>query len=139
MKLQDKVTAFISKDRLILLLFVIVLYSILHVFGIGCPIKFITGISCGGCGMGRAWFSVMKLDFSGAFHYHPLFPLPLVVICLLMFRKKLTKKLFNLSIFVIVTLFIVVYFFRLLDGSDNIVEININNGLIGHVINKFSY
>ena len=39
-----------------------VFYLILEsVFGITCPILFLTGISCAGCGMSRAWFCVCLL------------------------------------------------------------------------------
>ena len=56
-----------------------VFYLILEsVFGITCPILFLTGISCAGCGMSRAWFCVLRMDFTGAFRYHPLFPFPLI-------------------------------------------------------------
>ena len=34
---------------------VVVLYTAMESIGITCPIKFITGISCAGCGMSRAW------------------------------------------------------------------------------------
>ncbi|MDE7047571.1 MAG: DUF2752 domain-containing protein, partial [Lachnospiraceae bacterium] len=34
---------------------VLMVYGLFTVLGIGCPIKFITGISCMGCGMTRAW------------------------------------------------------------------------------------
>ena len=33
---------------------VVVLYVIIESFGVTCPIKYITGISCAGCGMSRA-------------------------------------------------------------------------------------
>lgn len=33
---------------------VVLLYLVLEGFGITCPIKFLTGISCAGCGMSRA-------------------------------------------------------------------------------------
>lgn len=38
-----------------------------------CPFQFIWGINCPGCGMTRAWISVLRLDFKAAFQYHPLF------------------------------------------------------------------
>jgi hypothetical protein len=135
MKQQNKFTAFISKDILTLLFFILVFYGILHLLGIGCPIKFITGISCAGCGMIRAWYCVLKLDFSGAFYYHPLFPLPFVVVGLFIFRKKLSKKQFDTCIYIIVALFVAVYVFRLLNPNDNVVEINLNHGLVGQTIN----
>ena len=41
--------------------------------GRGCPFRNLTGIPCPGCGMSRAWFAALRLDFSGAFRYHPMF------------------------------------------------------------------
>ncbi|MEN6420524.1 MAG: DUF2752 domain-containing protein, partial [Smithella sp.] len=77
---QKTYTSFISKDWISFLLIIIVFYCILHMLGIGCPIKFVTGIPCAGCGMSRALYCALKLDFHKAFHYHPLFPLPFVVV-----------------------------------------------------------
>ena len=55
---------------------------VLYVLGIGCPIKFITGVSCPGCGMTRAWLEALQLHLDRAVCYHPLFwvvPAALVV------------------------------------------------------------
>lgn len=38
-----------------------------------CPIKYLTGFSCPGCGMTRALI-MMFYDMKGAFYMHPLFP-----------------------------------------------------------------
>lgn len=38
-----------------------------------CIPRYITGFICPGCGMSRAWLSVLQLDFAAAFRYHPLF------------------------------------------------------------------
>ena len=56
---------------------VVVLYVILESFGVTCPIKYITGISCAGCGMSRAWISLLHFNIHDAFMYHPLFFLPM--------------------------------------------------------------
>ena len=37
-----------------------------------CPIYFFSGISCPGCGMTRALFSLLRFDFDAALYYHPL-------------------------------------------------------------------
>ncbi len=37
-----------------------------------CPIKHMLGISCFGCGMTRAFISILKFDFPSAFMYNPL-------------------------------------------------------------------
>ena len=50
---------------------VVLLYLVLEGVGITCPIKFLTGISCAGCGMSRAWIAVFHLDFARAFYFHP--------------------------------------------------------------------
>lgn len=53
----------------------------LWLFLTGCPIHRLTGLPCPGCGMSRALFSLAKLDFAGAWYYHPLvffLPLPLL-------------------------------------------------------------
>lgn len=126
------------KDDLKFVLIVILFYSLLHAGGIGCPIKFLTGISCAGCGMLRAWLCILKLDYSEAFYYHPLFPLPLVGLVLYLFRARLPRKLLELSFLVMVILFIGVYSFRLLAANDHIVEINPGYGLIGRLITNIA-
>lgn len=40
--------------------------------GIGCPIRFFTGISCPGCGMSRAVLLMLSGHFQAAFRMHPL-------------------------------------------------------------------
>lgn len=53
----------------------------LWLFLTGCPLYKLTGVPCPGCGMSRALFSLAKLDFAGAWYYHPLvffLPLPLL-------------------------------------------------------------
>ena len=47
---------------------VVILYIFLECFGITCPIKFITGVSCAGCGMSRAWLACLRFDFKKAFY-----------------------------------------------------------------------
>lgn len=44
----------------------------LWLFLTGCPLHRLTGLPCPGCGMSRALFSLAKLDFTGAWYYHPL-------------------------------------------------------------------
>lgn len=55
----------------------------LWLFLTGCPINRLTGLPCPGCGMSRALFCLVKLDFAGAWYYHPLvFFLPLPILWL---------------------------------------------------------
>lgn len=81
-----------SKNICDLLLFLVIL--VLLNFFYTCPFRLILGISCPGCGMTRALHSMLRLDFSGAFHYHPLFwTIPLIFIYL--FAKYITSLLFK--------------------------------------------
>ena len=87
----------------------------------GCPIKYITGISCMGCGMTRAFLAAGKMHFVEAYHYHPLWPLVIVWIPLYIFRKKINKNLFNVLIGITVIAFVVVYLYRMFYVHDNVV------------------
>ena len=42
---------------------------------VGCPLRLLFGVSCPLCGMGRAGLCAIRLDFAGAFRFHPLWPL----------------------------------------------------------------
>lgn len=64
------------------LLFAIAIYALgLYVTDIGCIVRFVTGVSCPGCGLTRAWLCALRFDFDAALAYHPLFwAVPLVVL-----------------------------------------------------------
>ena len=42
---------------------------------IGCPIRYLTGINCPGCGMTRAYIALWHGNFKAALANHPLFML----------------------------------------------------------------
>ena len=110
-----------KNSLLVFIILVILTYGILQVFGITCPIKFITGVSCPGCGMTRAYLSLLRLDFKSAYYYHPLFVLPALGLIIYIFRDKFSKKfLRGLEIF-FVLVFLIVYVFRMMDPNDTIV------------------
>lgn len=45
-----------------------------------CPMVMITGLPCPGCGLTRAVFCLLRLDFSGAFRIHPfIYPIGLYI------------------------------------------------------------
>lgn len=123
------------KKKIVIIFILIIGIVILNVVGIGCPILFFTGIPCMGCGITRAVLSLLKGDFIGALKYHPLiFLVPLL--CLLMFDESVSNKeskwykLKNISTYVIIALFIIVYLIRVFIIKDPIVKINIKNGLL---------
>ena len=70
-KLSKKITPKQRKDISAIAAIVLV-YLMYFAVGIRCPIKFLTGISCAGCGMTRAWWFFLHGDLRKAFYYHPL-------------------------------------------------------------------
>ncbi len=111
------------------LLSVLTVYAVLAAIGHGCPIRFVTGIPCPGCGLSRAYLALLKLDFAGAFHYHPLFwAVPLLFgLCLRYGRKK--EMAAGIAATVVGAAFIGVYLYRLSTG-DPAVAVDIRSGLI---------
>lgn len=128
--LKDKIHSKQLGSQIAAVLSVVLLYGIMQLFGITCPIKFLTGISCAGCGMTRACLAFLRLDIQQAFYYHPLFWLPPIVLAALLCRNHLNRKLYRGIMAVSAALFLVVYFYRLLFGNDAIVAVKPENGII---------
>lgn len=64
------------------LLIVGVAYAVFYTrtgIGIPCPLRFLTGLKCPGCGVTRMCVSLLRGDFSAAWSYNP------VILCLLPF------------------------------------------------------
>lgn len=116
--------------------FIALFYLLLHFIGIGCPIKFISGISCPGCGMTRAALSLLQLDFASAFYYHPLFPLVFVMggSFVLNAFEKLPKKIFDIIIYVCCGLFVLVWIIRMFAGNGDIVSFHPENSIFARII-----
>ena len=62
---------FFVKHRAMMLaaLLIAVIYAVMFFCGITCPIRYVFGVSCPGCGMTRACMSALCLDFGDAFAY----------------------------------------------------------------------
>ena len=99
-----------------------------------CPFESIFGICCPGCGMTRAFIALIQFDITASFHYHPLYPIVIVVVIYLILKKldifTFSKKTENILLYVICTLFFVVYFIRLFGDSD-VVYYDFKESLIG--------
>ena len=105
---------------------IIGMYGMMGLMGITCPILFMTGISCAGCGMTRAWLSLFRLDFGAAFYYHPLFWLPALLIVLFLFEKRIFKQWYWLW----AALFLFVYGIRMFAGQGEIVMFRPEEGFL---------
>lgn len=100
---------------------IVLVYVGLEALGVTCPIKFLTGVSCAGCGMSRAWLALLRGDWAGALAFHPLVLLPIPLGLLLLFRKRLPQRVFTAGIWVCGGLFLVVYLIRLASPGDVVV------------------
>ena len=78
------------KKATILVAFLILYMLISHwLTGTACFFRSTIGVPCPGCGLTRAYFALLSLDFKAAFAYHPLFwYIPIVVIVSLVFYFK---------------------------------------------------
>lgn len=118
------------------ILAIVLFYSVLHLLNIGCPIKYITGISCAGCGMTRAWLCVLRLDFSGAYYFHPLYWLVPFPVMLYLIRNKLTRKVIHFFEGSFTVIFITVYIIRMMNPEDTVVRINFYESAIWHILER---
>lgn len=87
------------------------------VMALGCPLRLLTGLSCPGCGMTRAWGHVLRLDFAAAFAAHPLFPLAPVLVAYILFEDRLRRRWATGAICALCGVLIVVYLIRLISGD----------------------
>ncbi len=116
---------------------VVLLSVFFYLTGVGCPIKFVTGISCPGCGMTRAHLALLRLDPAAAYHFHPLFPLPAVAAIMYLFKDRMPRRLYSFWMFTLIMLFSIIYLLRLLDPADQVVVFAPAEGLIGRIFMFF--
>ena len=117
---------------------VVVLYVILESLGVTCPIKYITGISCAGCGMSRAWIALLHFNLHEAFMYHPLFFLPPVVVIVMLLKSKINIKFYKIFMFTMAGAFVIVYLYRMFIGTGDIVVFEPQNNIIFRIIRKLN-
>ena len=117
---------------------VVVLYVILESFGVTCPIKYITGISCAGCGMSRAWIALLHFNIHEAFMYHPLFFLPPVVVIVMLLKSKINIKFYKIFMFTMAGAFVIVYLYRMFIGTGDIVVFEPQKNILFRIIRKLN-
>ena len=104
------------------------LYLLFHFLGITCPIKYMTGISCPGCGMTRAVLSAATFHFQKAFSYHPLWVLMPVWALVLYEKERIPVMAFRVFSVITVLLFFIIYVLRMMDPGDTVVVFAPENG-----------
>jgi hypothetical protein len=123
-------------DRLKLSVSIFIIYAIFTFLHIGCPIRFVTGISCPGCGMTRAVLSVLHFNFKDAFYYHPLFFLAPVMYGLFLFDAFIKPSISKAIWSIIILLFLLTYAFRVFIVPSDVVTIDISKGIMLKLIHK---
>ncbi|MBQ6164459.1 MAG: DUF2752 domain-containing protein [Clostridia bacterium] len=84
---------------------------------IGCPVRFLTGVSCPSCGMVRACLACLRLDFAGAWQLHPLVFLLPVAAGLMLWKRK-NPKFCRGVLFSFCALLFAVWILRMFSGSE---------------------
>lgn len=91
------------RQKLLLLLGYFIVVLLFYFLEIPCFFQFLFHIPCPGCGMTRSLFSLLQLDFTAAFFYHPMvFSLPLIFLYLVFdlphFKEKKQENLFIVAL-----------------------------------------
>ena len=123
-----------KKQDLAALAVIAALYAALHFAGFGCPIKAVTGVSCAGCGMTRAWLSALSGDWAAAFSYHPLFWMVPFGVLVFFLRKRLPRRLVTVLAWAAAIAFVAVYAVRLADPEDTVVLFAPETGLLHRIL-----
>lgn len=123
-------------DRMKICAMIFLIYLVLSLLHIGCPIKALTGISCPGCGMTRAVISVINMNFGDAYYYHPLFFIAPIMFLLFLFDHLIPPKIKKIIWVVITILFLLVYFYRLIFTKSDVVVIDIWSGVVLNLLHN---
>lgn len=124
------------KEVIVLLAAVGMVLLFLSVTHIGCPIKWVTGVSCPGCGMTRALWSAVRFRFGEAFRFHPLVWMVPLFFPLYLFWERIPGKVRKGVLWVIILAFLLTYLIRLCSGGDPVVGIRPYEGVIGRMFQK---
>ncbi len=108
-------------------------YLLLFACGITCPIKHLTGISCAGCGMSRAWFHALTFRFAEAMEFNPVFWIvpPLGLFWLL---QKKHRRIGTVGLLLCMVILLVTYLLRLIDPTDTVVVFAPENGAVWRAV-----
>ncbi|WP_294401166.1 DUF2752 domain-containing protein [uncultured Clostridium sp.] len=114
---------------------IVIIFLILTRFT--CLIKLITGFPCPGCGMTRAYLSMLNLNFKDAWNYHSLFWfIPPVGVFIILADKPLFDSRKKEVIFLILVFSITfsVYIYRLIMLFPNTPPMDYNKNSLFYII-----
>ena len=99
---------------------IIYLLIMQYIFGTLCPITYLFGISCPGCGLTRAGIAFCKGDINTAWENNPAIFSWIIVIIFWFYQRYLLKKTQKGISFLLIgtsTITLFVYFYRLYNGT----------------------
>ena len=124
--------AFIKKHRIFIetVLTILGLLLFIIIFRPPCLMKYFTGFSCPGCGISRAIFAALKLNFEDAFSYHPIWflILPASAISLMLYYVK-REWIFYAFVGSYFAIYVGVWIVRIIMG-DPVVQCDFTDGAI---------
>lgn len=105
------------KQDITALFLIAAIFLVLQLLGIGwlCPFDKIFGIPCPACGFTRAWQSVLQLNITQAFYYHPLFWLPIPLVIYYIYVQYIAKEVprnYQRILYITVGIIVIVYILR---------------------------
>ena len=96
----------------------------------GCPIKFLSGVPCPGCGMTRAVGALLRFDIKSAVHYHPLVLILPLFGAYIVVSDIIPPRVSNAIIVTFGALFLGVYIFRLFFTENPVMAIDFDSGFV---------
>ena len=109
-------------------------YGLMMLAGISCPLRFLTGVSCPGCGATRAWLAALHGDLRSALRLHPLFWILIPAAAAYLLRKRIPRRIYRGLIWFGIWLLLVVYALRLWRHTGNVVVFAPAEGLVGRLV-----
>lgn len=102
--------------KLLLLAAYAIFVGIMVAADVPCVFRRLTGVICAGCGMSRAWLSLLRLDLVSALEYHPMFWSVPVFLLYIFYDGRLFRnlRLNNWILFGLLGAFMLCYCIRLI-------------------------
>lgn len=90
--------------RIGIILAILVMSAVFYFSGMGCLWNYLFGINCLGCGITRAYISLLSGDIMGAFRHNFMFFSVPILFLYILFYDKLFKKKRHIAVAVLISI-----------------------------------